>query len=114
VYVYQEIISKSKSITMIQENDLTIYSYFPLVFQNEESMLEFREYLSPFLTTRRYYFPTLKSGYRGDSRVYFSKNLEISESIAPRILCLPVYFLYEQGLLLEIKSLIKSAVASIK
>lgn len=114
VSTYQEIISSSKSIRMLQENELTIYSYFPLVFQNEESMLEFREYLSPFLTTRRYYFPTLKSGYRGDSRVYFSKNLEISESIAPRILCLPVYFLYEQGLLLEIKSLIKSAVALIE
>jgi dTDP-4-amino-4,6-dideoxygalactose transaminase len=114
VSVYQEIISSSDSITVLQENDLTVYSYFPLVFQNKESMLEFREYLSPFLTTRRYYFPTLKSGYRGDSRVSFSKNLEISESIAPRILCLPVYFLYEQGLLPEIRSLIKSAVASIK
>jgi hypothetical protein len=50
----------------------------------------------------------------GDSQVYFSKKLNISEALAPRILCLPVYFLYEQELLLEIKSLIKSAAASIR
>jgi dTDP-4-amino-4,6-dideoxygalactose transaminase len=114
VSVYQEILSTSNSIKIFQENDLTVYSYFPLIFQNEEIMLKFRETLNPFLITRRYYFPTIKSGYRGDSTVHFSKNLENSESIAPRILCLPVYFLYEQDLLLEIKSLITSAVASIR
>jgi dTDP-4-amino-4,6-dideoxygalactose transaminase len=113
VSAYQSILSTSESIKLIQENEFTVYSYFPLIFQTEESMLEFQQLISPFLTTRRYYFPTIKTGYRGDSKVYFSKNLDISEAIAPRILCLPVYFLYEPDLLLEIKSLIKSAVASI-
>jgi len=113
VSVYQEILATGKSIRLMLENEFTIYSYFPLIFQTEASMLEFQQVLKPFLTTRRYYFPTIKSGYKGDSQVHFSNKLDISESIAPRILCLPVYFLYEQDLLLEIKSLIKSAVASI-
>jgi dTDP-4-amino-4,6-dideoxygalactose transaminase len=114
VSAYQAILSTKKSIKLIQENEFTVYSYFPLIFQTEERMLEFQQFLSPFLTTRRYYFPTIKTGYRGDSKVYFSKNLDISEAIAPRIICLPVYFLYEPDLLLEIKSLINSAVASIR
>jgi dTDP-4-amino-4,6-dideoxygalactose transaminase len=114
VSAYQEILSTSQFIRLIQGNDFTVYSYFPLIFQSEESMLEFQQALNPFLTTRRYYFPTIKSGYMGDSQVYFSKKLDISEALAPRILCLPVYFLYEQELLLEIKSLIKSAAASIR
>lgn len=114
VSAYQEILSTSKFIRFIQENEFTVYSYFPLIFETEDSMLEFQQFLNPFLTTRRYYFPTIKSGYMGDSQVYFSKKLNISEALAPRILCLPVYFLYEQELLLEIKSLIKSAAASIR
>lgn len=114
VSIYQEILSTNQLIRLIQENEFTVYSYFPLIFQSEGSMLEFQHALNPYLTTRRYYFPTIKSGYLGDSQVYFSKNLNISEALAPRILCLPVYFLYEQELLLEIKSLIKSAAASIR
>lgn len=114
VSVYREILSTSNSIRFIQKNSFTVYSYFPLIFQTEDKMLDFQEFLKPYLTTRRYYFPTIKSGYMGDSQVHFSDNLKISESIAPRILCLPVYFLYEQNLLLEIRSLMKSAVASIK
>ena len=51
----------------------------------------FQKSISKYLTTRRYYFPTLKDGYIGSANVIFDGKLEVSNSISRRILCLPVY-----------------------
>ena len=65
------------------------FSYYPLVFETEELMLECIEYLkSNEIFTRRYFYPSLSQSlpYLKD------KKLEITDDIAKRVLCLPLFY----------------------
>jgi dTDP-4-amino-4,6-dideoxygalactose transaminase len=73
---------------VIRDNTEWNYSYYPIVFENEEKLLEKIELLnSNRIFPRRYFYPSL-------NKLKFLKmttsNL-ISESISTRILCLPVF-----------------------
>lgn len=63
------------------------YSYYPIIFQDSLSLLKVQEALSDVLVyTRRYFYPPLnKLPY-----VEYVK-MPITESIASRVLCLPLY-----------------------
>lgn len=65
------------------------YAYYPVIFETEDSMIESMEYLKIHeIYTRRYFYPSL-----GNSLPYLeSQSLEITDDIAKRILCLPVYY----------------------
>jgi dTDP-4-amino-4,6-dideoxygalactose transaminase len=91
---YKSVFENSKHVRMIEDGPETIYSYFPVIFDTEENLITFMEKVKPYIRTRRYYFPSLKEGYIGGSRVEKSKSLAYSESISRRILCLPVYISY--------------------
>jgi dTDP-4-amino-4,6-dideoxygalactose transaminase len=63
------------------------YSYYPVIFQTEAQLLEVVSALQDHdITPRRYFYPSLNTlGYvEGPS-------MPISESIASRVLCLPLY-----------------------
>ena len=63
------------------------YSYYPLIFQNEEQLLRIEQLLkNNQIFPRRYFYPSLNT-------IDYSKgkSMPISESIASRILCLPLY-----------------------
>lgn len=64
------------------------YSYYPLVFHNEAVALEVKQKLnSQNIFPRRYFYPSLENlPYLNDQKEMFH-----SSSIAPRILCLPMY-----------------------
>ncbi len=63
------------------------YCYYPIIFSNEETLLKTEQSLrNANINTRRYFYPSLNTiEYIG------GKKMPISESVASRILCLPLY-----------------------
>lgn len=92
VEMYKSIFKHYTKVKFLPDNENTIYSYFPIIFDTEENLQLFKKKLDNFILTRRYYFPTLFSGYRGQNKLIAGGELEFSEYISKRILCLPVYF----------------------
>lgn len=64
------------------------YSYYPLVFESEDLMLQSIEYLkSNEIFTRRYFYPSL-----ANSLPYLiPQDFEITDKVAKCVLCLPLY-----------------------
>jgi dTDP-4-amino-4,6-dideoxygalactose transaminase len=88
VNCYEEYLdfSKIKSIK-IRENTQWNYSYYPIIFETEGQLLKVQAVLNEQqVFPRRYFYPSLNT-------VEFSKGecMPISESIASRVLCLPLY-----------------------
>ncbi len=78
--------SKLRTIK-IRENTQWNYSYYPIVLENEEILLQIQNTLNEQnIFPRRYFYPSLNTiNYVGNV------SMPISESIASRILCLPLY-----------------------
>jgi dTDP-4-amino-4,6-dideoxygalactose transaminase len=69
------------------------YSYYPVLFSNEEILLKIQERLNAHqIFPRRYFYPALSSLSYVDSG-----DLPIAEDISRRVICLPLY----DSLLLE-------------
>lgn len=71
----------------IRENTIWNYSYYPLIFESEVKLLEVQKVLNEQLIfPRRYFYPSLNT-------IEYTNGTEmpISESVASRILCLPLY-----------------------
>jgi dTDP-4-amino-4,6-dideoxygalactose transaminase len=71
----------------IREKTEWNYSYFPVIFQSEEELLNAQKRLNEAeIFPRRYFYPSLNT-------IDFvnGASMPISESIASRILCLPLY-----------------------
>jgi dTDP-4-amino-4,6-dideoxygalactose transaminase len=67
----------------------TNYSYFPVVFQTEEQLLKSMETLNNSnIFPRRYFYPSLNNL----KNIVSYSPCPVSENIAKRILCLPLYF----------------------
>jgi dTDP-4-amino-4,6-dideoxygalactose transaminase len=65
------------------------YSYYPLIFQTEESMLKAKTYLEKHdIFSRRYFYPSLSNvlPYIKD------KKMPITDEISKKVLCLPLYY----------------------
>jgi dTDP-4-amino-4,6-dideoxygalactose transaminase len=76
----------TKSIK-IRENTNWNYSYYPLIFDNEATLLKVQSALNDVkIFPRRYFYPSLNTieYIKGDK-------MPVSESVASRILCLPLY-----------------------
>jgi len=69
------------------ENTEWNYSYYPVIFESEDALLKVQKALNAAqIFPRRYFYPSLNT-------VEFVSNqkMVISESVASRILCLPLY-----------------------
>jgi dTDP-4-amino-4,6-dideoxygalactose transaminase len=66
------------------------YAYYPVVFQSHEAMMATREVLqSQDIFPRRYFYPSLNTlPFLRDS---LRRSCPVSESLAMRVLCLPMY-----------------------
>jgi len=63
------------------------YSYMPVIFETEDLLLQAVENLNKHnIFPRRYFYPSLNKLH-----LIKSPSMPVSESIAPRILCLPLY-----------------------
>lgn len=71
----------------IREGTTWNYSYYPVIFESEEQLLKVKGILiENKIVPRRYFYPSLNTiDYTK------GKSMPISESIAARILCLPLY-----------------------
>lgn len=90
---YRALLDWSKLETMtIRAGTAWNYSYFPVIFEREEVLLEVQEALNAKeIVPRRYFYPSL------NTLTYVnSKPMEHSERIARQILCLPLYVGLEQ------------------
>jgi dTDP-4-amino-4,6-dideoxygalactose transaminase len=113
VKLYKGAFGADSRVRMIEDNSETVYSYFPIIFESEKQLLDFQKAISPFIMSRRYYFPTIQSGYIGDAPILFDADLRNSESIAKRILCLPVYVSCGDDVKNELRILISMALGEI-
>jgi len=86
---YYDLYLDFKLLSKIRIRELTKwnYIYYPIIFQSEEHLLGVQKELnSKNIFPRRYFYPSL-------NKINFirAEKMEISESIASRILCLPLY-----------------------
>lgn len=87
--IYKDELSQNSSLKFQIINEACNYSYFPVVFPDEQTCLKVMNALQAgHIFPRRYFYPSVNT---------FTKYLPytpmpISEDIASRILCLPLYF----------------------
>jgi len=73
-------------VLKIRENTDWNYSYYPIIFESEEKLLEVQKVLSEnIIFPRRYFYPSLNT-------IEYAKgqSMPVSESISSRICCLPL------------------------
>ena len=89
VHNYEKHLDFSKLKTIkLRENTEWNYSYYPVIFESEAQLLKVQVTLNAqHIFPRRYFYPSLNT-------IEYTHGVEmpISESIASRILCLPLYF----------------------
>lgn len=88
----------------IRENTEWNYSYYPIVFEDEDTLLRVQKALNEEqIFPRRYFYPSLNT-----IPYVASVSMPISESIASRILCLPLYVELQQNDIQKIVSILNS------
>ena len=87
----------------IRENTQWNYSYFPVVFKDEATLLQVQKDLNAQnIFPRRYFYPSLNTiDYLGGQK------MPVSESIASRVLCLPLFKDLTEVELIKILDVIK-------
>lgn len=91
-----------KSIEIIKETEWN-FSYYPIIFESEKSLLNTQRFLNTAdIFPRRYFYPSLNNL----PYVFVNKELPVSESISKRILCLPLYAGLPQEKLQQIISIV--------
>ena len=83
---------------IIRPNTDWNYSYFPVIFEKEQLLLEAEKHLKiKDIIARRYFYPSLNTiNYTNGHQ------MPVSESISSRILCLPVYADLSEEKIIEI------------
>ncbi len=79
--------SKLKKMELRENTDWN-YSYYPVIFENEATLLKVQKACNEAeIYPRRYFYPSLNTlNYVG------KQQMPVSESVAARVLCLPLYY----------------------
>jgi dTDP-4-amino-4,6-dideoxygalactose transaminase len=107
-FYYKEALSK---LTFLRFQEIQLgepnYSYFPIIFNTEEQLLKVELALQEQnIYARRYFYPSVNTL----SNIVQHEKMPISEDIASKILCLPLYFSLNKADIEKIISLISHAV----
>lgn len=87
VNTYREKLNPAFQVFKLREKSQWNYSYFPVLFENEEALHTAENNLKANeILARRYFYPSLNTLPYVDASI-----MPISEDIAKRILCLPLY-----------------------
>lgn len=87
--MYKEALSKDSSLTFQKISGDCNYSYFPVIFKDEESLLKVQVKLNENnIFPRRYFYPSVNTF----TKLVPYTPMPVSEDIANRILCLPLYY----------------------
>lgn len=94
----------------IRENTNWNYCYYPVIFESEQVVIEVIDALNKEqIFPRRYFYPSLNTiPFIKENNI--NSEMPISEDIAPRILCLPLYKEIEEQVLSKICKIINSIV----
>jgi len=90
---YKQKLSTNNSLTMqVIKHGEPNYSYFPLIFESEEELINIEKKLNQQnIFPRRYFYPSLNTF----EKIVQTTSMPISEDISKRILCLPLYWKLE-------------------
>ena len=104
--LYKEILQSSGSLRFQKvEDDSCNYSYFPVVFPDEEMLLRVMDQLKANqVFPRRYFYPSVNTF----SHLVPYTPMPLSEDLASRILCLPLFMGLEIWCVEEIANLVLS------
>lgn len=101
--MYKEALSKDSSLTFQKINGDCNYSYFPVIFKDEESLLKVQVKLNEnHIFPRRYFYPSVNTF----TKLLPYTPMPVSEDIASRILCLPLYYTLAEEDILRIISIV--------
>ena len=91
--MYKNGLSKSDAVTFQEvEHGTTNFSYFPVIFDTEETLLNVVKALAvENIHPRRYFYPSLNTF----TNIVEYVSMPVSEDISKRILCLPLYLSLE-------------------
>lgn len=105
---YNDNLDFSKATTMtVRENTAWNYSYYPLILDSEETLLRVQKALNDEqIFPRRYFYPSLNT-----IKYCNGGKMQVSEDIAARILCLPLYAGLKPGEVEQIISAINGALS---
>jgi dTDP-4-amino-4,6-dideoxygalactose transaminase len=102
---YNENLDLSQIQTLkIRANTQWNYSYYPIILKDESTLLRVQKVLNDLqIFPRRYFYPSL-------NKINYIKitSMPVSESIASRILCLPLYVDLQQNDIQQIVSVLNS------
>jgi len=88
--LYDTLISHKTSKPYWSNKDSMAFSYYPVIFNNEKELLNVVKALKKEnIIARRYFYPLLSNSL---PYVTPDNNLEVSDSLSKRILCLPLFF----------------------
>ena len=91
--IYKKELSKDSSLSFQKINGGCNYSYFPVVFKDEETLLKAQAKMNKeHIYPRRYFYPSVNTF----SKLVPYVPMPESENLASRILCLPLYFTLEE------------------
>lgn len=93
LYYNQQLKPLRHSTIKINKDAQFNFAYYPIIFESEEQLVKAVEMLNGnWIYPRRYFYPSLSTiSYTGNQK------MPVSESIAKRILCLPLYFELEKS-----------------
>lgn len=87
--MYKDALSNDPSLSFQKINGGCNYSYFPVIFKNEETLLKVQAKLNEHhIFPRRYFYPSVNTF----TKLVPYVPMPVSEDIASRILCLPLYY----------------------
>jgi len=108
VELYEETIQSLEGVQLVtfREGATRNYSYMPVIFKDETTLLNVKKALEDKnIVPRRYFYPSLNTL----NYVHTTKPMPISESISKRIMCLPLYYeLKEEEVRLILSIIIKT------
>jgi dTDP-4-amino-4,6-dideoxygalactose transaminase len=89
----------------IRDGVLWNYSYYPILIKDEETLLKIQKSMNDAqIFPRRYFYPSLNRVPYLESQI----NMEISQNVASRAICLPLYLGIDSSDLKKIVKLIKN------
>mgnify|MGYP002623201499 CR=1 FL=1 len=87
--IYKDALSKNGSLSFQKINEGCNYSYFPVIFPDEATLLKIQSALNEqHIFPRRYFYPSVNTF----TKLVPYTPMPVSEDIAKRILCLPLYY----------------------
>lgn len=102
-HIYKELLGTNNNLRFQDISNGTNYSYFPVIFESEDTLLKVEKALNEEnIFPRRYFYPSVNMY----ANIVTYNHTPISEDISSRILCLPLYFNLEEQQVRNISTLI--------